>query len=341
MTGHDPPTVPTDANQADRPALEKALYDERLAAAAREHAATIARQDAATALATTREDTAQAVHDRRSDVEEALRASREDKTTEHERAVALAELGHENARDIARQSQNQAIALKEFEHRLTAAETRIAVRDARVDADLAAETALVQSVHDAYLRVCEASLDRSLKRAEFLTATIGTISTAYTGLLALVYGIGDKQTPLAARALIPVLFLGAALVFAAFYAAFLRRKVVRRDLLPTGVGGTLAQDRLRTFNAWTFAGVLERAWALRTSLVCFGIGVALLPIPFVDVSDSESFVIGAAGAAVAVVWGLVEHLNHRKATRAAEAKSPEAAPRPEPRAPLSGDPSGS
>ena len=187
------------------------------------------------------------------------------------------------------------------------ADTAQKVVDARVDADRAAEVALVQSVHDAYLEVTKQSLDRSLKRSEVVTTTVGAISGTYTALLALVFSVATKQ-PLESRALVPVLFLGCALLLASIYAAFLRRQTISRRLLLSGVGGMVAEERLRTFLDWTFAGVLQRAWALRASLVALGLGIALLPLPFVDVSNQTGAIMGTAAAVLLGFWLIGEYV---------------------------------
>lgn len=173
---------------------------------------------------------------------------------------------------------------------------------ARQDAAVAAEAALLASIQNAYIEVAKTSLDRSVTRASNMTGLITAVSTAYAALLGLVYGSGDKEVPLPGRALIPMCFLGFALVLAAFYVSFLRRNMKRRNLLPSGIGGTLADERLKTFLDWVFAGVLERAWALRTSIVAFGLGVTLLPLPFADVSTDTTRSLTILAAAAVVVW---------------------------------------
>jgi len=232
----------------------------------------------------------------RDPVEEAKRV----RTLEDEREDASLELGRQRedkALEVERQREDKTLEVKRQRE-----DTALAVNVARQDFDLATEVALVKAIHDSYLEVTKASLERSLKRAEFLTATIAAISGTYTTLLGLVYGIGDGQTPLPGRGMIPVAFLGAALVFAAFYVAFLRRSVTRRNLLPSGIGGRLSEYRLKTFMDWMFSGVLARAWALRASVVSFGVGVALLPLPFVDITNTTTTLMTVGGAAVLLLW---------------------------------------
>jgi hypothetical protein len=191
----------------------------------------------------------------------------------------------------------------------------------RVDADREAEIELVKAVHDAYIEVTKGSLDRSLKRAEYLVTVTTGITGVYTALLGLVYSVGKDGTPnpLPPRGVIPVVFLGLGLILSAFYMAFLRRTTIKAALLPTGIGGTLPEERLRTFFTWTFSGVLDRAWALRMAVVSLGLGLALLPLPFLAINhhDTRNYTIAAAAVLAAwalgeIVWALIPAISRRR-----------------------------
>jgi hypothetical protein len=188
-----------------------------------------------------------------------------------------------------------------------------AVTVSRQDADRTAEIASLAAIQAAYIDVAKGSLDRAVKRAEFLVAVEGAIGTLYTGLLGLVFGKeafaqAAAAKPLPVLALAPVTFVGIALVLSAFYMSFMRRKTIKRVLLPSGIGGSTAEARLRTFFDWTFTGVLQRAWALRTSVVSLGLAIMLLPLPFIAVlSGSQNLDDIVKGAfAVLAAWLLVE-----------------------------------
>jgi hypothetical protein len=189
------------------------------------------------------------------------------------------------------------------------------VLDARIDADRAAEIALLKSVHDAYIAVAQGTLDRSVTRAQFLTAAIGAVGTIYTTLLGVNYAVASKQ-PAPGRALIPVVFLGLAFVLASVYVAYMKPQTAHRRLLPTAVGGTIAEDRLKTFMEWTFAGVLARSWALRSSVVSFGVAIALLPLPFLSIKhgSEQILVLLIAGIPVAVL--IINELSLKRRSRA-------------------------
>jgi hypothetical protein len=107
--------------------------------------------------------------------------------------------------------------------------------EARRDGRLAAEDALRAAVQSAYLDVAKGTLDRALKRAEFLTAAAGAIGTSYAALLGLVYSAGgDTPRPLPATGIGPALFLGLALVLSAFYVAYIRVSASTGRVLPAG-----------------------------------------------------------------------------------------------------------
>jgi hypothetical protein len=261
----DLPEIPSNLSPALTDELQKARYQKQLDIA---ETVQIARQDTAASVESTRIAAALAVENARADTELSVENARVDT------AEAV-----ENARiDKARE-----------------------VMEARVDADRAAEVALLQSVHDGYIEVCKASLDRSLTRATFLVTAITGVSTVYTTLLGVAYAVGTKQK-LPARAMLPVVFLGVALVCAAIYVAFLHGQARERELLPSSVGGDIPEERLKTFMEWSFAGVLDRAWAIRTAIVAFAIGIMLLPLPFVAVSGFASLVLAGVGVALIILW---------------------------------------
>jgi uncharacterized membrane protein len=177
---------------------------------------------------------------------------------------------------------------------------------ARADADRAAEATLLKSVHDAYVAVTETSLDRALTRVNVLTAAVASVITVYTGLLALVFAAKPGEgKPLTAAAVIPGIFLGTALLLATIYAAVFRNKTEDELLLPTGLGGQIAEMRLVTFMRWCFAGILARSWALKAGIVSLAIGVATLPIPFVAMPGWLQVLILSGGTIAVITTGAV------------------------------------
>lgn len=223
--------------------------------------------------------------------------------TRQDSALALKNARLDKALEVTNAREDKALELQNARE-----DKRSEVMEARVDTDRAAETALLKSIHDGYIGVIQGTLDRSVSRAQFLTATIGAVSTTYTALLGVNFAVANSK-PAPSRALIPVLFLGLALALSALYVAFLRRTAATRQLLPTSIGGTLAEERLKTFMDWTFSGVLARAWALRTAIVAFAVGIAVMPLPFVDISDKSEKLVVALGALTIVAWAVHETIS--------------------------------
>jgi hypothetical protein len=172
----------------------------------------------------------------------------------------------------------------------------IATQVAQEDAEQTAESALHKAIHDAYVATTQSSLDRALTRMNVVTASVGAIATIYTGLLALVYaakpGEGEK---LSLVGIVPALFLGLSLFLVTVYAAMFRKAHGAMTLLPTGLGGQIAEERLTTFMSWCFGGIWARAWALHAGIVSLGFGLATLPLPFVASPDWLETVIFVGG----------------------------------------------
>lgn len=193
-------------------------------------------------------------------------------------------------------------------------DTATALAAARADTDATNEAALLKSIHDAYVETTQKSLDRAITRATVVTTATGSITTIYTGLLALVYSLDTtKGKALSLVALFPALFLGAALVLVAIYAALIKRTTAVGPFLPSGIGGQVAELRLVTFMRWCFAGVLARSWALHAGIASLGVGLAFLPLPFVRLAGWIQLLLFLAGVAAVAAAGAVEYLQSKQA----------------------------
>lgn len=188
----------------------------------------------------------------------------------------------------------------------TATAVKTALAATRADSDRSNEAALLKSVHDAYIATAQASVDRSLTRANVVTASVATISTLYTGLLALVYVNSNTTHPFTAGAIIPALFLGLSLFLVASYAAMIRRTLTVGPLLPTGIGGTIVEARVITFLKWCFASVYARSRALHAGIVSLGVAVVTLPSPFAALSDGERWAMLGVGLFLVLLGALPE-----------------------------------
>ena len=231
-----------------------------------------------------REDTALAVANSRQDAELKRDQDRQDTAF----AVANSRWDAEHKRDEDRQ------------------DTADALTHSREDAALAVEWTLFEAVHAGYIAVAQSTLDRSMQRGTYIATAAGAVVTLYTGLLGLRFGTGSQATLLPARGLLPALFLGAAVVFSTFYISFLRDRKLVTELLPSGLGGRIAQTRLENFVEWVTAGAVARAWALRVAVISFGLGLILLPIAFVQLSPGTVIALGVTAAAILALWILGE-----------------------------------
>jgi hypothetical protein len=192
----------------------------------------------------------------------------------------------------------------------------------RQDNATAEEDKLREAVHAAYLEVAKGTLDRALKRADFITGVAGAIGTSYAALLALVYSTSSEPpTPLPGRGIVPALFLGLSFLLSAFYVAFIRPGSLAGQYLPSGVGGTIQEDRMLFFLKWVTEGAMQRAWALRTAVISLAVGVALIPLPFLQLSDNITLTLSCIGALVVIVSLVYELVSSYRTGNAASSAS--------------------
>jgi hypothetical protein len=186
----------------------------------------------------------------------------------------------------------------------------------REDSWTAAEDKLREAVHAAYLEVAKGSLERSLSRANFVTAAAGAIATAYTGLLGLVYsGSGARALP--GHGVWPAVFLGLAFVLSAFYVAYQRPGWRAGSFLPRGTGTQLEEERLALFVEWVGRRTNRNAWAIRTAVVSLGIGVALTPLVFLSLTEGQRLLVvyGSFGLlALYLVYEIIAAIVRRRQT---------------------------
>ncbi len=184
-------------------------------------------------------------------------------------------------------------------------DTAESVQRSRQDTVLAFESSLYGATHGAFITVASNAIDRSLSRAATVTAASSAVATIYTGLLTASYVSGAAPK---VQAVIPAIFLGLSVIFAATYTAFLHQKSKDVRFLDAARGEQGAQERLLGFFEWIVAAVYDRAWALRVAILSLGIGLALLPLAFVGASAGWTAFAGGAGGVLLVLWLLGEWL---------------------------------
>lgn len=221
----------------------------------------------------------------------------------HELALAKERQAHDFALAKEQLAHSLALVKEQRAHDLALVKDAAATRASRLAATQANEYAMRQAAQTAYIEVGKGIIDRSMKRAEYVTGAAGTIATAYGLLLGVKY---SAAVPIRASALAPSVFLGLAFFLGAVYIAFLRRTSFNEYLLPGGIGTDIETRRLTTFLRWVSATVIRRSWALRSAVVSLGIGVALLPLPFLGENETRDQRFAAAAALVLVAWVAID-----------------------------------
>ena len=184
----------------------------------------------------------------------------------------------------------------------------------------AAETDLRAAIQAAYIEVQKAKIDRTFRAADAVTKAAGAIATIYTGLLALVYSVGSTPPqPLPARGIAPAIFLALAFFFSVVNVGFIRRTGRKVDILEAGETWKQQQVRLVRFLQWVDRGALQRAWALRSGVICLGAGVALLPLPFLALSLTQTRTFIGVVTGLVLAWLIYEAIG---AWRARPTKPP-------------------
>jgi hypothetical protein len=173
----------------------------------------------------------------------------------------------------------EAAALRAQARAAPPSDPRAAVSDKRHEASLADDRALYKDLYDAYLEVAKGSVTRAQASATALSTAAGAIGTLYAAVLGVAFSVKDSH-PLPARGVIPALFLGAAIALAAAYGGVLRRGRPTADVYLGDTFRAQQEARLVTFTRWTSELAARNAWALYAAVLCLGVGVASLPLPF-------------------------------------------------------------
>jgi hypothetical protein len=132
--------------------------------------------------------------------------------------------------------------------------------------------AMLQAINTGFIDVAKGAIDRSIQRADFVQKVATALGTIYSGVLAYSLSV-DKEKHLTFSGMLPVVFLGLAFVFSAFYVSFITRS---KDIEIEESDGTLPGEihsQLNTFIAWATAPVMERRAFLHSSIISLGFGI--------------------------------------------------------------------
>jgi hypothetical protein len=214
-----------------------------------------------------------------------------DPSAAHREALALEQEKARLAETRAAADHRRAVALE-------GRKAALAAEKADLDDQLAQESAAADHdrehrtlVHTAMVEVAKAGIDRSRDSAKFVQTAAAALMGAYTGLLALVFSVTGRQLPF--RGVYAATFLGAAIAFAVGYLAFLYRSGTVDGYRPAPSIVETQLRRTANFVEWTNAAVTRRAWALRASVLAFGVGVAFIPAAFVGPTSAATPTAGA------------------------------------------------
>ncbi len=156
------------------------------------------------------------------------------------------------------------------------------------------EYAQAQAVNSAYLDVGKASVERATTRANFVQGAATAIGAAYVAVLGLSFA-ASKGQPLPARGVFPTFFLGLAIFLAAAYLSFITRPEDLPEIPATGLLAVDQKLRRNTFLMWTRQITLQRRQFLQASVISLGVGVLLLPLPYLSVSDKLAAIFAGVG----------------------------------------------
>lgn len=166
---------------------------------------------------------------------------------------------------------------------LTGPKSRLETLESRYRSQFDTEAEMFKNFHTTLRDLAKASASRVDSLSQLIQTAAGAIVTLYTGVLAVVFAADGIALPL--RALVPAVFLGLAIVFAAAYAAFLT-PVDDTPYLPTSMPreNVLAQTKA----VLNFVRVRNntRSRAIRSAVVSLGLGVLFLPSAFISIASA-------------------------------------------------------
>ena len=177
------------------------------------------------------------------------------------------------------------VAAEQAFHRSEAAAEAAADR-AEAHADYDADRAASTAFNGAMVDVAKAAIDRARGGADFVQKAATAVFALYTGALTLAFSVSDA--PLPARGILPSLFLGMAIVLSSGYLAYLTRAESVPDPDPADGTPQAQLEYTRTFLSWIAGSVMNRSYFLRSAVVALGLGVVVLPAPFLALPSATT-----------------------------------------------------
>lgn len=163
------------------------------------------------------------------------------------------------------------------------------------------EDRMREAVHAAYISVATSALDRMLRRADTVIKVAGTTGTIYTAIIGLAFTYG--KTPFSTWVLVPAVLVALSLVLGASFVGYLQAAPTEFQPLASGLSARVQHQRLSDLLRWVNSISLKRAWTLRSSVAALGLGVAAMPIGFIDQGRAN---FGTVVIALAASWTMSE-----------------------------------
>lgn len=155
----------------------------------------------------------------------------------------------------------------------------------RVESIADAEETIDAEFFKSLFAVAQGSIDRARASADTVQKASAAIAALYTSLLGVAFSI--KENPLPSRAIIPMLFLGVAVVASTAYLAYQTRPGSVGVLTPRGSAYERNLERARSLIEWTRASAENRGYMLKLSVIALAAGLAFLPAPWVSFNSAD------------------------------------------------------
>jgi hypothetical protein len=156
---------------------------------------------------------------------------------------------------------------------------------ARVQKDSDGVAEVDQEFFKSIFAVAQQSIDRARDGADTVQKAAAAIAALYTSLLGVVFSVQDH--PLPSRGIIPMLFLGLAILASTAYLAYLTRAKAVDVLTPAPSSFQQKLERARSFIEWTRTVVEHNSYLLKLSVVALAVGLVFLPAPFVSFKSAQ------------------------------------------------------
>lgn len=174
-----------------------------------------------------------------------------------------------------------------FDAQIEVRKKRVDAEIARSQSDLDSDLSDLEGFHAAARKLAAGSVERGIAGAQTLQKASAAIAALYTAVLGLSFSVSSHPLPL--RGVLAPFFLGLAVVLSTAYTAYIGPS--QATVAAPAPGDALEArllERLRTFTALTSAMAERRSRLMRSGVVALGLGLVLLPAPFLGIGGKPS-----------------------------------------------------